>query len=71
MRVAITTTKKPPAYLREARMRAGFVSRGTAATVVPYSPETIGRHERGDVEMEPEDALVYAERYQSPDILPR
>lgn len=52
-------------------MRAGFVSRGTAATVVPYSPETIGRHERGDVEMEPEDALVYAECYQSPDILPR
>ena len=42
-------------------MRAGFVSRGTASTVVPYSPETIGRHERGDVEMEPED----------PDILPR
>ena len=52
-------------------MRAGFVSRGTASTVVPYSPETIGRHERGDVEMEPEDALVYAECYQSPDILPR
>lgn len=52
-------------------MRTGFVSRGTAATVVPYSPETIGRHERGDVEMEPEDALVYAECYQSPDILPR
>ena len=71
MRVAIAATKKPPAYLREARMRAGFVSRGTASTVVPYSPETIGRHERGDVEMEPEDALVYAECYQSPDILPR
>ena len=70
MRVAIAATKKPPAYLREARMRAGFVSRGTASTVVPYSPETIGRHERGDVEMEPEDALVYAECYQSPDILP-
>lgn len=52
-------------------MRAGFVSRGTASTVVPFSPETIGRHERGDVEMEPEDALVYAECYQSPDILPR
>lgn len=67
----VTEAKKPPAYLREARMRAGFVSRGTASTVVPYSPETIGRHERGDVEMEPEDALVYAECYQSPDILPR
>ena len=52
-------------------MRAGFVSRGTASTIVPFSPETIGRHERGDVEMEPEDALVYAECYQSPDILPR
>ena len=66
-----TAIKKPPAYLREARVRAGYVSRGMASTAVPFSPETIGRHERGDVELEPEDAVVYADCYQSPDILPR
>ena len=64
-------TKEPPAYLREARVRAGYVSRGTAATIVPFSPETIGRHERGDVELDPEDVVIYATCYQSPDILPR
>ena len=64
-------TKKPPEYLREARLRAGYCSRTVAANAVPYSPETIGRHERGDVEMEPEDALTYARIYGSPDILPR
>ena len=53
--------KKPPAYLREARVRAGYVSRGTASTAVPFSPETIGRHERGDVDVEPEDIVTYAE----------
>lgn len=52
-------------------MKAGYVSRGTAATCVPFSPETIGRHERGDVDMTPEDVVVYAECYKSPDILPR
>lgn len=66
-----TAKKAPPAYLREARVRAGFVSRGMASTAVPFSPETIGRHERGDVEITPEDAVTYAEFYQSPDILPR
>lgn len=30
---------------------------------VPFSPETIGRHERGDVQMSPEDAVLYSERY--------
>lgn len=36
---------------------------------VPFSPETIGRHERGDVEMEPEDAVTYAECYNRPEIM--
>lgn len=39
----MTVKKEPPAYLREARVRAGYVSRGTASTRVPYSPETIER----------------------------
>lgn len=52
-------------------MRAGYVSRGTASATVPFSPETIGRHERGDVEMTPDDAVTYAEFYRSPDILLR
>lgn len=65
------TTKRPPAYLREARVRAGFVSRGTASTAVPFSPETIGRHERGEVEMAPDDAVTYAGCYDDPSIMYR
>lgn len=69
--MSVSATKMPPGYLREARVEAGYVSRGTASTVVPYSPETIGRHERGDVELTPSDAVTYAEHYRSPDILIR
>lgn len=60
--MSATIKKIPPSYLREARIRAGYANRETASTAVPFSPETIGRHERGDVE---------AECYKSPDILPR
>lgn len=38
---------------------------------VPYSPETIGRHERGEVDIAPADAVFYADGYQAPDILYR
>ena len=64
-------TKEAPTYLRDARLGAGFVNRHTASTRVPYSPETIGRHERGENPMAPEDALVYAECYGRGDILIR
>ena len=67
--MSTTTKKRPLEFLREARISAGYVSRGTASTAVPFSPETIGRHERGDVEMEPEDAVVYAESYRRPEVL--
>lgn len=50
---------------------SGYVSRGTASIAVPYSPETIGRHERGEVDLTPADAVIYAESYKSPDILLR
>ena len=36
---------------------------------VPFSPETIGRHERGDVQITPEDAVLYSERYGSQALL--
>lgn len=36
-----------------------------------YSPETIGRHERGDVPVSPDDIIRYAEGYQRPDIMLR
>jgi hypothetical protein len=64
-------TKAAPAYLREARREAGYASRYTASTGVPYSPETIGRHERGDVSVLPEDMLIYAKSYRRQDILLR
>ena len=37
--------------------------------VVPFSPETIGRHERGDIHITPEDAVLYSERYGSQALL--
>lgn len=62
-------TKKAPAYLREARLRAGCANRGTATLKVPFSQETIGRHERGEVPVEPADAVHYAQGYESPELL--
>lgn len=64
-------TRTVPTYLREARIAAGYANRDTAAIDVPYSPETIGRHERGDVPVAPEDAMIYAQCYGRSDILLR
>lgn len=58
-------------WLKSARLDAGFSSRGMAAAAVNYSPETIGRHERGEVPVSPDDALRYSQAYGSPDILLR
>lgn len=58
-------------YLREARLQAGYASRETAAIELPYSPETIGRHERGDVPVSPDDIIHYAQGYGRPDIMLR
>jgi hypothetical protein len=69
--MSFTATKAAPTYLREARLAAGFVNRGTASTEVPFSQETIGRHERGEVPVQPEDAMVYAKHYGREDILLR
>lgn len=65
------TALPAPAYLREARLEAGYSSRDIAAMDVAFSPETIGRHERGEVPFGPEDAMRYAETYKAPDILIR
>lgn len=69
--MSATMTKAAPTYLREARLAAGYANRDTASTGVPYSPETIGRHERGDVPVAPEDAMIYARSYGRADILIR
>jgi len=58
-------------YLKQARLDAGHANRDTASTLVPYSPEQIGRHERGEITLTPDDALIYAAYYQRPDILLR
>lgn len=63
--------KQPPTYLQEARQRAGYINRGTASIVIPFSPETIGRHERGDIYLRPEDAVVYADGYRDPGVMRR
>lgn len=67
--MSVCKTKKAPEYLREARLNAGYVNRSTATLKIPYSPETIGRHERGDVFIEPEDVVQYARGYGCPEIL--
>lgn len=64
-------TKTAPTYLKAARLEAGYANRGTAASAVPYSPEVIGRHERGEVEVGPRAATIYAENYGRQDILYR
>lgn len=69
--MATAVTKTPPTYLREARIAAGYANRDTASTEVPFSPETIGRHERGDVPLTPDDALTYAQFYNRQDIAMR
>lgn len=66
--MSITSAKRPRTYLSEARIRKGYVNRGVAAMVVPFSQETIGRHERGENPMTPEDALLYADNYGAPEI---
>lgn len=63
-----TSVTRPPEYLREARLNAGYVNRCTAITRIPFSPETIGRHERGEVALEPEDLLQYVEGYNCPEL---
>lgn len=55
--------------LREARKAAGYGSAGQAAVKVARSPEVVGRHERGDIPLSPDDALEYAQAYKRPDIL--
>ncbi len=57
--------------LREARKAAGYDNAGQAAIKVNRSPETVGRHERGDIPLSPEDAIQYAAAYQRPDIMIR
>ena len=67
--MATTAASATQSYLRDARLQAGYASRDTAAIKLNYSPETIGRHERGDVPVSPDDIIRYAEGYQRPDIM--
>ena len=64
-------TKAAPTYLREARLSAGYSNRGTATTRVPYSQETIGRHERGEIPVNPADMMIYSKCYERKDLLIR
>lgn len=66
-----TAMTKALTYLREARLGAGCASRDTAAMKVPYSGETIGRHERGEVPIAPDDVVQYAKGYDRPDLMLR
>ena len=60
---------KPAIWLRNARLSAGFASREAATNVIDFSAESIGRHERGEIPIAPEDAITYAKCYGREDIL--
>ena len=64
-------TNAIPICLKSARQAAGYANRDKASRKLPYSPETIGRHERGEMTLTPENAIVYAECYGREDILLR
>lgn len=55
--------------LREARKDAGYQSMGQAGLALHRSQEVIGRHERGDIPIQMQDAIDYAEGYGRPEIL--
>lgn len=55
--------------LREARRAAGFQNFGQAGMATHHSPEVIGRHERGEVPLQMNDAIEYANAYGNPAIL--
>ena len=55
--------------LQNARYEAGYASRDKAAEVVPYSTESIGRHERNETGITPENAVIYATCYKSKRLL--
>lgn len=56
-------------YLMQARRSAGYVRREDAACYVPFSATTIGRHERNALALLPQDAELYAEAYDAPELL--
>jgi len=59
----------PRIWLQEARLSAGYLNRAKAAAVIPLSPEALGRHERGEREVSPADAVVYARGYGNGGVL--
>ena len=52
-------------YLIQARLQAGYPNREMAEAVVPFAVSTIGRHERGEAQLQPCDILAYATGYHS------
>jgi len=57
------------AFLKAARISAGYPTQGAAAQRVGYEPGSIGRHERGEIVPTPEAMGVYAQAYDAPEIL--
>ncbi len=60
---------QPVTYLVDARIAAGYQSREDAAIRVPYAAVTIGRHERGEIRLAPDDIIIYAKAYNAPEIM--
>lgn len=58
-------------YLRKARLEAGYSTITSASLSLHFSPEAVGRHERGEVSITPDDALLYAQIYNNNSILHR
>ena len=60
---------QPVTDLVDARIAAGYQSREDAAIRVPYAAVTIGRHERGEIRLAPDDIIIYAKAYNAPEII--
>jgi hypothetical protein len=56
-------------YLVQARIAAGYPNRELAEMAVPFAASTIGRHERGDMPLQPADIVAYAAGYRAPALL--
>lgn len=54
--------------IREARKKRGYKTIYAAAMGVNYSPEVVGRHERGTIVPSVHQIICYADKYNAPEL---
>lgn len=61
--MSVSCKKRPRMYIREARIKAGHRSTAVAAMALHMSQEVVGRIERGETKVTPDDILSLAAAY--------